>query len=126
MSDRLSDKCNPHPDAPHGFDRNSSATEDRYVCDCEHWMPPDDLRDRIAAVLIEAAEFRGVYQLHNPDMRFLADAVIRELPELTALRRCGRCRIPCLPHEYPPMSEGSNELRPFCIPCTEYIEWATS
>lgn len=38
-----------------------------------------DLRDRIAAVLIEAAEFRGVYQLHNPDMRFLADAVIAAL-----------------------------------------------
>ena len=38
-----------------------------------------DLRDRIAAVLIDAAEFRGVYQLHNPDMKFLADAVIEEL-----------------------------------------------
>jgi hypothetical protein len=37
------------------------------------------LRDRIAAVLIEAAEFRGVYQLHNPDMKFLADAVIEAL-----------------------------------------------
>jgi hypothetical protein len=32
--------CNPHPDAPHGFDRNASATEDRYVCDCEYWHPP--------------------------------------------------------------------------------------
>lgn len=42
MSDRLSDKCNPHPDAPHGFDRNSSATEDRYVCDCEHWKADDE------------------------------------------------------------------------------------
>ena len=37
------------------------------------------LRDRIAAVLIEAAEFRGVYRLHNPDMMFLADAVIAAL-----------------------------------------------
>lgn len=34
--------CNPHPDAPHGFDRNGSHNEDRYVCDCEHWSPPDD------------------------------------------------------------------------------------
>jgi hypothetical protein len=42
-------------------------------------MTDDNLRDRIAAVLIEAAEFRGVYQLHNPDMRFLADAVIEAL-----------------------------------------------
>ena len=34
--------CNPHPDAPHGFDRNGSLTEDRYVCDCEAWTPPVD------------------------------------------------------------------------------------
>lgn len=33
-------ECNPHPDAPHGFDRNGSHNEDRYVCDCEHWSPP--------------------------------------------------------------------------------------
>lgn len=32
--------CNPHPDAPHGFDRNSSLNEDRYVCECEGWAPP--------------------------------------------------------------------------------------
>lgn len=74
MSDRLSDKCNPHPDAPHGFDRNSSATEDRYVCDCEHWMPPDDLRIRIAAVIMESCH--GVYM---DDAVAAADAVIREL-----------------------------------------------
>lgn len=78
----------------------------------------DDLRTRIAAVL------EGYV---DPSHRYdLADVLIRELPELTALRRCGRCRIPCLPDEYPPMSEGSNELRPFCIRCTKYIEWATS
>ena len=33
-------ECNPHPDAPHGFDRNSSHSEDRYVCECEHWIAP--------------------------------------------------------------------------------------
>lgn len=32
--------CNPHPDAPHGFDRNSSHSEDRYVCECEFWEEP--------------------------------------------------------------------------------------
>lgn len=31
--------CNPHPDAPHGFDRNASHSEDRYVCECESWTP---------------------------------------------------------------------------------------
>lgn len=32
--------CNPHPDAPHGFNRNASHNAGRYVCDCEGWMPP--------------------------------------------------------------------------------------
>lgn len=31
--------CNPHPKAPHGFLRNASHTEDRYVCECEYWDP---------------------------------------------------------------------------------------
>ena len=34
-------KCNPHPDAPHGFDRNASHNMGRYVCDCEGWSPDD-------------------------------------------------------------------------------------
>ena len=32
-------KCNPHPDAPHGFDRDASHNLDRYVCECEGWEP---------------------------------------------------------------------------------------
>ncbi len=34
-------KCNPHPKAPHGFDRNGSHSVGRYVCECEHWNPYD-------------------------------------------------------------------------------------
>ena len=30
-------KCNPHPKAPHGFNRNASHANDRYTCDCEGW-----------------------------------------------------------------------------------------
>jgi hypothetical protein len=30
-------KCKKHPDAPHGFNRNASHNEGRYVCECEHW-----------------------------------------------------------------------------------------
>lgn len=40
--DRLeatSDRCNDHPDAPHGFDRDSSHALGRYVCECESWEP---------------------------------------------------------------------------------------
>jgi hypothetical protein len=32
-------KCNPHPDAPHGFMRNESHNAGRYVCECEFWNP---------------------------------------------------------------------------------------
>ena len=32
--------CNPHPDAPHGFNHSASHLEGRYVCKCEGWMPP--------------------------------------------------------------------------------------
>ena len=32
-------KCKDHPEAPHGFLRNASHAEDRYVCECEHWEP---------------------------------------------------------------------------------------
>ena len=31
--------CSRHPDAPHGFDRTASHNADRYVCECESWVP---------------------------------------------------------------------------------------
>lgn len=34
-------ECNPHPDAPHGFNRESSHSLGRYVCDCEGWEPEE-------------------------------------------------------------------------------------
>ena len=33
----LAVNCNPHPKAPHGFNRNGSHNADRYVCECEGW-----------------------------------------------------------------------------------------
>ena len=33
-------ECKTHPDAPHGFVRNASLTEDRLVCECEYWEEP--------------------------------------------------------------------------------------
>ena len=32
--------CKKHPDAPHGFLRNASHSEGRYVCECESWTEP--------------------------------------------------------------------------------------
>ena len=34
--------CSTHPDAPHGFSRNASHSNDRYTCECEGWTPPTD------------------------------------------------------------------------------------
>ena len=44
-------KCNDHPDAPHGFDRDASHAMDRYVCECESWVP-DDVDDGNASALL--------------------------------------------------------------------------
>lgn len=38
---RHDSKCNPHPKAPHGFNRNASHSAHRYVCECESWEPYD-------------------------------------------------------------------------------------
>jgi hypothetical protein len=49
--------CKDHPDAPHGFDRNASLSEDRYVCECEYWEPPETKQmnqERIDDLLYEA------------------------------------------------------------------------
>ena len=32
--------CKTHPEAPHGFLRNDSHSQGRYVCECEHWEEP--------------------------------------------------------------------------------------
>ena len=42
--------CSTHPGAPHGFDRNMSHSLDRYVCDCEGWIPDNK------AVKVEPAQ----------------------------------------------------------------------
>jgi len=47
--------CKEHPDAPHGFDRNASHSEDRYVCECEYWDPP--LEPKPVAWICEANDW---------------------------------------------------------------------
>lgn len=36
--------CSRHPDAPHGFCRSSSHSNNRYTCECEAWMYEHGLR----------------------------------------------------------------------------------
>jgi hypothetical protein len=38
--------CSTHPNAPHGFNRDQSHTLDRYVCDCEGWISPEEWAKR--------------------------------------------------------------------------------
>jgi hypothetical protein len=51
--------CKTHPAAPHGFLRNASHTENRYVCECEYWEEPGidqqlQLFDEHAATIAKA------------------------------------------------------------------------
>ena len=39
-------KCKDDPRAPHGFHRNASHNDGRYVCECEYWEP-DDILDEL-------------------------------------------------------------------------------
>ena len=54
--------CKTHPDAPHGFVRGASHSEDRYVCECEFWEEPK-MNERIK----ELAEQAGIYKLDLSD-----------------------------------------------------------
>lgn len=99
-------------------------------------MAVDDLRTRIAAATVGHADYVsgltryctcGQWSGDSTGTRIdfsrhLADAVIRELGQ----RRCERCRHYTPVDQFPLPYEGSDQMRPFCIPCTDYIEWATS
>jgi hypothetical protein len=54
--------CKTHPDAPHGFVRGASHSEDRYVCECEFWEEPK-MNERIRLL----AEQAGIYNLELTD-----------------------------------------------------------
>ena len=54
--------CKTHPDAPHGFVRGASHSEDRYVCECEFWEEPK-MNERIK----QLAEQAGIYKLDLSD-----------------------------------------------------------
>ena len=47
--------CKTHPDAPHGFVRGASHSEDRYVCECEFWEEPK-MNERIRELALQAKQ----------------------------------------------------------------------
>ena len=73
-------KCKTHPDAPHGFVRNASHTEDRYVCECEYWEEPK-VNERIKE-LAEQAGFIDRGSNHTAYMSFdhekFAELIVKE------------------------------------------------
>lgn len=76
--------CSTHPDAPHGFNRTSSHTLDRYVCDCEGWVAP--------AVEVEGLEVIGFHCMDSTGIETLewrgwsyADEPLCSLPKAQAV-----------------------------------------
>ena len=91
-------KCKTHPDAPHGFVRNASHTEDRYVCECEYWEEPK-VNERIKE-LAEQAGFIDRGSNHTAYMSFDHEkfaalivkecrTVINDVYHKTPLELCG-------------------------------------
>ena len=78
-------KCKTHPDAPHGFVRNASHTEDRYVCECEYWEEPK-VNERIHTLAREAgliAPYGSDREgLRDFDYRMFAELIVRECANL--------------------------------------------
>ncbi|NDC48657.1 MAG: hypothetical protein EBZ61_06215 [Micrococcales bacterium] len=73
MTDRI--KCNPHPDAPHGFMRDASHSAGRYVCECESWEPPK--REWVGLTVNEAREFYES-DLSREDLIYKIDEFLEE------------------------------------------------
>ena len=77
-------KCKTHPDAPHGFVRNASHTEDRYVCECEYWEEPK-VNKQIKELAIKA----GLIAPYGSDLEGLREFDYRMFAELI-VRECAR------------------------------------
>ena len=76
-------ECKTHPNAPHGFVRNASHTEDRYVCDCEYWEEPK-VNERIRLLALEAGytkDMFGVGHWDMPECKKFAELIIQEAGE---------------------------------------------
>ena len=82
--------CKTHPDAPHGFVRGASHSEDRYVCECEFWEEPK-MNERVHRLKLRA----GIND--NPAQEGLdlfAELIVQECAELTSRYQMGTTRLP--------------------------------
>ena len=64
-------ECKTHPDAPHGFVRNASHTEDRLVCECEYWEEPK-VNKRIQELMSKTLDEKFAGTWSTMDMQDLA------------------------------------------------------
>jgi len=95
--------CKTHPDAPHGFVRNASHSEDRYVCECEFWEPPEQ-DEPVAYINVEQRklEWAKYTSWETPTV-----ANLPKIPLYTRLQqRCDECG-----------NGGGYAL--YCLPCVE-------
>ena len=72
--------CKTHPCAPHGFDRNQSHTEDRYVCECDYWRP-----DRNCAAERLRADHVAEVEALKAALREIRDSTFRNSTTLRAM-----------------------------------------
>ena len=77
-------ECKTHPDAPHGFVRNASHTEDRLVCECEYWEEPK-VNKRIQELMSKTLDEKFAGTWSTMDMQDLqkfserfAELIVRE------------------------------------------------
>jgi hypothetical protein len=71
--------CKTHPDAPHGFVRSASHSEDRYVCECEFWEEPK-MNERIKELAKQATSYtwNGNDVTEELDEQKFAELIVRE------------------------------------------------
>jgi hypothetical protein len=81
--------CKTHPDAPHGFVRDASHSEDRYVCECEFWEEPK-MNEKIKLLAEQAGLKQRIWNSlgkelpmwqedpNNPGLAKFAELIVRE------------------------------------------------
>ena len=80
--------CKTHPDAPHGFVRGASHSEDRYVCECEFWEEPKmnertrqlagQALDRVVPYTWTRLDYDEIQRLQE----YFAELIVRECAEI--------------------------------------------
>ena len=103
-------KCNPHPNAPHGFLRQASHDAGRYVCECEWWSE----KDYEVTTLQEANEFdkkrNYTYTLstavYSEGKRMNLNDIIIELHNIARKQRADAARLRAIAHELTEIVKG--------------------